>query len=734
VEDASLHERLLQLLAEELEEHAQAMNADLLALEAEPADPERLRSLFRTAHTLKGAARAAGVSTLESACHSLEDHLAEIRDQARPIASAEIETLYRAADGLLEASRLIRAGDGVDESVFPDLNSGRRGAGAPEPAIPQPTPSPSVEERTPSAPAQSTIPVPETRTLRVAPERLDDLLASAAEMLRLARRADAQRQEIEALVDFAGRWNSVWRRSLPRLNPALDRGGASEAEREAISTFGENLRSLAEQARSLAQRATADALQLARTAEEITTDIRLLRMRPVRELTDTLPRTVRDLAASAGKEVRLEFEGTEVEVDRMVLDALREALIPIIRNSIDHGIESPEERQRLGKPREAELRITAELHADRVLVVVTDDGRGIDANLLRRKYSAAGYALPPDDRSLAEALLGGGISSRTRASVISGRGVGLDIVRAAMARVRGTVQLDWEPNTGTTVTLEFPPSLANLRALLVSLGSQVFALPTSSVRRVVRLSVEKLGTVEGRAVLPDADGPIPVVPLARVLGPPLVERPLAGSMRAVVMGGNGTQVAFVVDEVLAEEELILRPIPIGSRSLQLIAGAAILGHGGVAPVVDAHALLKAVAGVAPATLPKQQPAGAGKERSILVVDDSLTTRTLEQSVLEAAGFAVVTASDGLDALRVLQAQPVDLVVSDVEMPRLDGFRLCESIRASDRFRPIPVILVTARERPEDRKRGMEAGADAYLLKSSFDQEQLLATIEQLLGE
>jgi two-component system chemotaxis sensor kinase CheA len=733
VDREALNARLLQLFVDELDEHVQAMNTDLIALEEAPDDLERVRSLFRSAHTLKGAAHAAGISGVETACHSLEDLLAAVRDERRRMTAAEIELLFRAIDGLQDASRRLRAGEPLQGSPLGGV-VGAAEAPGPKEVEGAPDSPPHAQPAPIQASDGTARPGGEARTVRIAPERLDDLLAIAGEFLGLARRTDGRRQEMEGLVDSAERWSREWRRDLPRLRAALDRAGASEAERETLASVEDHLRQLGDQVRAVARQGRGDARQMARVGDELTRQVTTLRMRPIQDVTETLPRVVRDLATSAGKEVHLAVEGAAVAIDRAVLDALREALLPIVRNAIDHGVERPEERERAGKPRAAELRVAAELAGDRVSVSVSDDGRGIDATVLRARFEAAGLPVPGDDLELAEALLGGGVSSRSRATTISGRGVGLDIVRSTMERVRGTVHLSWRPGLGTTVRLEFPPSLASVRALLVAVGSQVLGVPTASVERMARVPLEMLGSLEGRPVLAGPDGAVPVASLARVLGPPLVERPLSDIARLVIVAAGGQRAAFLVDDLLAEEELILRPIPSGRHVLALLAGASILGNGGVVPVIDTTALLAAARRASPAPLSVAEAArAAGPMRRLLVVDDSLTTRTLEQSVLEAAGYTVATAADGLDALRLLQTKEVDLVVSDVEMPRLDGFGLCEAVRASPRLRPIPVILLTARETPEDRARGMEAGADAYLMKSSFDQEELLATIEQLLG-
>jgi two-component system chemotaxis sensor kinase CheA len=353
---------------------------------------------------------------------------------------------------------------------------------------------------------------------------------------------------------------------------------------------------------------------------------------------------------------------------------------------------------------------------------------------IRAQLERRGLSVPGDERELARTLFEGGLSTRGEVTAISGRGVGLDIVRAAVERIRGSVAVVWTAGRGTTFTLECPPTLATIRALLVALGPQILAVPTTHVERLLRVRPEEIKHAEGRDVIATPEAPVPLVALARLL-PPLVERPVAGPLAVILLRAGARRLAVVVDELVAEQEVVLRPVGRGDHPLPNISGAAILGTGRVALVLNPATIIGAGLGLGAGpglTGAETKPAGPAKRR-ILVVDDSITTRTLEQSILEAAGYEVRTAVDGADGWKVLQEHGCDLVVADIEMPRMDGFALCEAIRASKRFKEMPVVVVTALETPEQRARGLEVGADAYIGKSSFDQQNLLDTISQLLG-
>jgi two-component system chemotaxis sensor kinase CheA len=720
--------RLLVTFLAELDEQVRDMNADLLALEAQPGDGERLRSLFRVAHTLKGAASAAAVPPVEQACHALETLLAEARDGRLTLGPEEFTLLFAAADALGDAGRRLQAGQDLAGSPIialrEQLKRWKPGTHAPAPPISMPAPTPMPPRPVERADGQ----------VRVEAEKLDALLAASGRLLMTGGRVTSRPAELQALHDRATRWADDWRRTGRQLRLALERSGAPSSMIQAVNQMDEGLRHLLHDTGRLATDTREDVRLLAQATGEVADRVRRLRMRPFAETCEALPRVVRDLASSSGKEIELEIQAGEVTVDRAVSDGLREALLHLVRNAADHGIELPAERERNGKPRRGKVSITAALGGGRLEVIVADDGAGLDVAALRTQLGQLGLPVPRDDQALVRTLFEGGLSSRTEATSVSGRGVGLDVVRAAVGRIRGSVSVAWMAGRGSVFTIECPPTLATIRALLVSASSQTFAFPTTHVERLLRVPPEQIKHAQGRDVIVTSGTPVPLIALARLL-PPLTERPAAGPLAVVMLRAGEQRVALVVDELLAEQEVVLRPVARGRAALPHVSGAAILGTGRVALVLDPATILAAGLGVGPGrgvTLAAAKPGAPAKKR-ILVVDDSITTRTLEQSILEATGYDVLTAVDGTDAWKVLQEKSIDLVVADIEMPRMDGFQLCEAIRGSKRSAQLPVVLVTALETPEHRARGLEAGADAYLGKSSFDQQNLLDSIRQLLG-
>jgi two-component system, chemotaxis family, sensor kinase CheA len=696
--------RLRATFLQELEEQVQELNRALLALEQRPGDAETIRTLFRSAHTIKGAAGVAGVPLVEQACHALEGVFAAVREGERRLEGSDFSLLFAVLDALAEAGRLLRAGDPLDTgslaALVPRLDAVAPAREPPAAAAPQrPVPPPASRQQPPevgAARADEPAPRPPhgaaTATGVADRREAGDRTEAAEELVRV--RAD----RLDALLAATGEL-------IIATSRLVERGGPQDE----------------------------DARRLQGVTGEVADIVRRLRLRPFADVCEGLPRAVRDIAAREGKQVELELDGQDVEADRMVVDALRDPLIHLVRNAVDHGIEDPAARERLGKPAAGRVRVAAELTAGRLLVTVADDGAGLDEDGIRRALESRGHGRPGSRAELADALLSGGFSTRPQATAISGRGVGMDVVRSAVEHIGGTVDVDWQRNRGTTFTITCPPSPATMRAVLVRLGTHTFAIPTAHVERLRRVSETDMHRTEGRTLITTEHGPLPVHSLAALLGPPLEARAIEGSATLVVVRVGARRAGLVVDEVLDEDEIVVRPLDVEDGALPYASGAAVLPSGRVALVLGGGALLAGGARAGTASAPSfAVPRDAPRIR-VLVADDSITTRTLEQSVLEAAGYEVITAVDGEDAWRRLEEIGADIVIADVEMPRIDGFALSRRIRASQRFAELPVILVTALSSDEDRARGLEAGADAYIVKSSFDKSVLLDTIQQLAG-
>jgi len=735
--DDALAVRLLAIFVEELDEQVQQLNEDLLALERTPGDADRLRGVFRVMHTLKGASRAAGLRLVEEVCHALEHGLSRVRDDGEALGGAQIALLFEAADALGEVRDELRLGHPAPDAALAVVllhTRGRAAAPASAPVIRDDVPATAPTVRTVAAAvtAASVITAPPHpdvlaalspgvgsgqdtsragSQMRVSLHQVDAITGAAGEIAGLASMLDERADELAALRA---------RRRAERRRYAADEGGA-ELDRELTR---------------LLRRAGEDARALTAVSSRLSESARNLRQRPFAELTETLPRVARDVARDLGKQVRVVVSGADIEADRVVLEALREPLLHLVRNAVDHGIEASDIRIAAGKPAEGEVRIEGSLRGDRLRVAVADDGAGLDLGAIGKGIARSGRSLPADAHAVARAIFDEGFTTRTSATTVSGRGVGLGIVRAAAERMGGTVDVTSAPGRGTTIIVDVPISIATMRVVLVQVGNTLLGVPSAFVVRVMRADPRALARVDGKAMLVTNGATMPVTTLAALLGPPFAESQPPAMLQVVVLESGGRRVAVVVDDLHDERELVLRPLEhAGRAATNASVGTSLLSSGEIALVLSVPALLahEADGGARPSRALEATQSVERAPARILVVDDSITSRTLEQSVLAAAGYDVVTAVDGAEGWRTVEGGGIELVVSDVEMPNLDGIGLCERIRANASTIALPIILVTSLDEPAQRARGLEAGADAYLTKSSFDQDTLLDTVRMLLG-
>ena len=728
--------RLREAFLADLEEQLASLNVALLALELDARSADGLKSVFRVMHTLKGAAHATDQPLVERACHGLEATLVEAREGRLSLGPVHFELLFSAADALSDTARRIAAGEVVDEATPIGRLVARlegRAGGASEVARPADQASPPKPASPPPqgsddtlAPASAQIAAPSAEVaVRVAADKLDALLAQVGRLLAARARIAEHAADAASLHDGVHGAHAVVRRLLAQHTARLPADVA-----DAIRAVELSLREMSNRTGAVATHGIEDGRTLAEVGDALADSVRRVRMLPFSSACESLPRLVRDVAAETGKPARLVVQGGDVEADRPVLDALRDSLLHLVRNAIDHGVEAAADRGARGKPPVATISVRAALHGERLTVTVSDDGGGLDIAAIRRKLAARGLPVPDADAEVARMLFQAGFSTRDVATTISGRGVGLDAVEAALLRVRGTVDVTWQAGVGTTFTLQCPLTLAAIRAVLVRSGAQTLALPTSNVEQLVRIRSTDVRRAEGREVVLTGAVPIPLVSLAAVLGPPFVAVPASDIFPALIVSAGDRRVAFVVDAVETEQELVVRPIARGRSAMPHVSGGALQGSGTLVLVLNPVSLVHQALASRYRAGVSSEPA---KRQRVLVVDDSMTTRALEQSVLEAAGYAVSTAVDGVDAWRQLQADGADLLVTDIEMPNMDGLMLCRTVRASDRFANLPVVLVTSLDSADARERGLAAGADAYVGKASAGQAGLLSTVRELLA-
>ncbi len=726
--------RLMQTFVDELDEHKRALERDLLALERSRGDAAVLNSLSRTVHSLKGAARAVDVGVVEQACHRIEEIIARVRDGGLDPDRTPFALLLEVVDALADVGARLRAGADLADNALAPLAprleaAARGGSAAPAPPAESAPAEPRVEEPAPASEAQ------QAQTVRVATEKLDALLARGGDLLVEARVVDRWGAEIESLREALERSRTEWRLGEREVRKALA-GADSKAlarSRSALDDLNGRLRDLDRGLASLAASHARGGRALMTSIRGVESDSRQLRTVAFEELCQGLDRAARDVARAEGKEVELRVAARGVEIDRATAEALRDPLLHLVRNAVSHGVERPAERRAAGKPEAGLVTVSAEMRGDFVSVRVADDGRGVSVRDVRERARRLALPAEESDREALRLIFAPGFSTSRSVTEVSGRGIGLDVVASRIESLHGTVDVGSRPGVGTHFTLTLPLTLGLIRALVVAAGSNLVAIPSASIVALRRVVPETLGSMEGRDVIPLAGDFVQVASLARTLGAP--EENAAPSPRArlhvVVVAAAGRFVAFAVRALVAEHEVVVRSFGSRVRRVRHFSGTALLPDRNLALVLNVAEAVRTALGTRGPSLASSARAGKARRQRLVVADDSMTTRSLVKSILEGAGFEVTAVADGAEAWRVVQERGADLVVSDVQMPRMDGFELTAAIRASDRFRRLPVILVTSLDSESDRQRGVEAGADAYIVKSAFDQSQLLEVIGQL---
>jgi two-component system chemotaxis sensor kinase CheA len=655
-----------------------------LDLERGGPDPELIAELFRGAHSVKGSAALVGFTDVSALAHVLEDLLGELRSGARPASPEVVDGLLGAFDAIREAVAALAAGSDPAGALARGRAALARAKPAPQELEPEP-PAPAAPLLDPPPAilgAPSAAPLPAGELVPVAFDRLDRLV-------RLAGEAVAAELRLSHLLADA-------RRADP------------DAEAAAVA--------------------------LRRTLRGLQQETLRTRMTSLAAIAGPLRRAARDVARAAGKEVRYALEGDVVELDRAVLDGLRDPLLHLVRNAVDHGLERPEERAAAGKPRAGTVTVRAVRRGPEVVLSVQDDGAGLDLDRLRAV--AGDSAL--DDADAARLVFRPGLSTSANVTDVSGRGVGMDVVRAGVEALRGRVEVASVRGSGTTFTVVVPLTLAVVPCVLLAAGGERYAIPThATVALAEDPGADGIDLEGGRAVW--AGGTVvPVAALADVVGAPA---PASGRGPALVLEGlGGRRHAVQVDEVLGQRDVTVKELgPVLPRS-PLVSGASIEPDGSVVCVLDPVALVERAAR-RPAAIHEAPESAAdapavrapSRRPSVLVVDDVAAIRELERSLLAAGGYEVRTARDGEEALGLALARRPDLVVTDIDMPRLDGLGLCRTIRDTPALASLPVLVVTADQDEDLRRRALEAGADGYLVKGELTERRLLDAVGSLLG-
>ncbi|MBA4142976.1 MAG: hybrid sensor histidine kinase/response regulator [Nitrosospira sp.] len=769
-----LLKKLLATFRVEADGHVHAMASGLLALEKKPVDEKSIaivETIFRAAHSLKGAARAVNLTPIEALCQSLENVFSALKDKRLAISSPLVDLLLQTTDALGGFLSVDAGAAGANKPLVAALvgqldatmTSSFSGSATPTPApqIARP-PKPGDWPTEPGAGVARQMPRPAfgpaSATVRVSAEKLDRVMHQVEELL-LPRLAAGQR--VKELSDATATLEA-WKRRRLQIQPALrlvDRefkralkdSSKLPAElrlRQLLKYLDAEqiqMKMLEDQLARLQHAAGQDQRMLASMTDSLRQDVKEMQLLPLSSLLDIFPRFCRDLAREQGKDLELMIRGSEIEIDRHILEEMKDPLIHLVRNCIDHGIEQSAVRLRKGKPSYGTLTLACSQTENTAEVLVADDGTGIDAAQVKAAAFKLGIVSAQEVEQIGEPeavalAFQSGVTTSPIITDISGRGLGLAIVREKVESLGGRITVKSSPDMGTSFHILLPLTQANFRGVLVHAGKQLFVIPSTNVERVVRIVNKEIRTVENRPTILVDEQPVSLAWLTDVLELPrhVPLNEAANGTPAVVLGSGPARIAFFVDEILGEQEVLVKALARPLNRVRNVAGASVLGTGQVVPVLNVPDLLKSAVkrpAIALAFTHQLSAQETEKKRkpSVLVVEDSITSRVLLKNILESAGYRVSTAVDGVDGYTTLKTSAFDLVVSDVEMPRMDGFGLTAKIRADKQFSALPVVLVTALESREHRERGIDVGANAYIVKSSFDQSNLLEVIQRLIG-
>jgi two-component system chemotaxis sensor kinase CheA len=750
--------KLIAAFTVEARDHVEEIGEGLRALQSgdDASCATWLETIFRGMHSLKGAARAVNRRNIEMVCQAAEGLFSILHKKNQRPSEEGIELLFAVLD-LIEGD--LDHPDATDqESVEalafaltelaqnPDISDLAvpviKRVTAPEKEI-----KPEVVLQKERAPVTASAPAAaKSETLRVSQDRLETIMRESEELLAFKLSAEHQVGELRKIAQEISDWKNAWREINPILR-RLTQQTLSEKEvveqtgdlRHRLEDIREKLDPLELTVSSVCQMAQTNAVGVARFSNSLTGHMRGLLMMPFSSSLTLLHKVVRDLSGEQGKQIDFTISGGEAEADRRILEGMKDPLMHLIRNSIDHGIEPAAERAKKGKPAQGMVSVSIDqVDSGKVEIRIEDDGCGLDLQKIREMLVSRDLATKEDVRSMSDAQVASsiflaGFSTAKKVTEISGRGIGMSVVRERVESFNGSVSVFPRQPFGTVFSIVLPVSVATFRGILVTSGGKQLIVPTPAVEQMIRIPLEEIKTVGNRNTIALAGRVLPLESLAGLLELPQVEiLPDRTHVQALVICAGNRRLALEVDDVIREQEVLVKGLGPQLVRVSNISGVAVLGTGELCPILNLHDLIKSsVRGGARPLIQAVEPTETSK-KSIMIAEDSITSRMLLKNVLESAGYKVGVAVNGATALAELKTNHYDALVSDVDMPRMNGFVLTERVRADRKLAELPVVLVTSLSSDDDKERGINAGASAYIVKSSFDQSNLLAVLDRLL--
>jgi len=781
--EEEFQKNLLAAFKIEAQEHVSGISAGLLALERQPppdGQREIMEVIFREMHSLKGDARAVNLSHIELVCQAMEGFFAVLKRGKMALSTSLFDLLNDAIDvvqkliplsdaALTHEDRLKvqtineKLADAAKGEMPPENKAAPAGGAAPHPPPNLPLEGGGSKSAEPPAgvlpPLQGEggdgvgsdisadrkqAPSPNlplegggsksAETIRIPAVKLDSLLLKAEELVSAklaARRHADMARELRAMFNaWKGQWSKV------------ASGNRTISQQELLALNQDFSRDMEGKLLGLRKVADEDFRSIGGMVDNLLDDMKNVMMFPFSSVLGAFPKLVRDISREQGKETELTIQGSDIEIDKRILQEIKDPLIHLARNGIDHGIEAKETRKKKNKPEKGSLKIVvSQKDSGKIEIMIADDGAGINLDRIRASALKLGIITAGQTTALSREetlalIFESGITTSAIITTVSGRGLGMAIVREKIEKLGGTISIKTAPDEGTLFSILLPLSLATFRGILVQTGGRTFAVPTMNVERIQRLPWSDVRMVENRETILLHGKAVSLVRLDQVLELP--HKPAAEEepyITVMVLSTGDKYLAFAIDEMLYEDEILLKNLGNQLSRVRNILGATVLGSGKVIPILNVSDLVKSAlkisaGGVRMAATEKGET--EAKTQSILVVEDSIISRTLFVNILESAGYNVAAAVDGVDGFTKLAAGDFELVVSDIQMPRMDGFELTQKIRADRRLGGTPVVIVSGLESPEDKKRGIEVGANAYIVKSGFDQSNLLEVIKRLI--
>lgn len=750
------------------EEHLHNLENGLMQLEKNSQDRARLEEVLREAHTLKGDARMLGVDDIETLIHQIEDIFVAVKKQEQVLTPQLCESLYQGLDAVRKISSEAVTGVASGVNVFyvlAQLMGASTNTSLEDEALFAPTTEevdlfpdttaqnevndlfPDLSCTKQDIPSQDTSPSESSyqiETIRVEPQKLDTLMTQAGELAVTKQRIAYHLTEIEEIVTLYDEWSRdafVHRLALDNMekNGSKTQGHFHHRLEQRLDRLGVLVNRLKNQAYE-------DTARLELVANELESGIRTLRLLPLSTVFNLFPRMVRDLASQQSKHINLVIEGGDTTADKRILEEMKDPLMHMIRNSIDHGIETPQEREKLGKPPTATIRLRGYQTSTSIGIEIVDDGRGLDTESIKRTALRRGVCSSEELEKMTpyqiqSLIFAPGFSTRTEITELSGRGIGLDVVRAKVEQLKGAIAVKSNQGLGCTFKLQLNTTLTTTHVLIVEVNSVSYAIGVEAVQTTLLIARSEIFATGGCQTIVLDNQPVSVAWLTDLLQLPLnvptspkAMDSTAKMLPCIVLQIGTQRLGLLVDALLDQQNVVLKPQSKLLQRVRNVSGATILGTGEVCMILNPQDLLKSVQKKTGTTTVAQQflQEVKVKKAAILLVEDSITIRTQVKRILEGAGYDVTAAVDGLDGFNKLKTRNFDAVVSDVQMPNIDGLALTAKIRQQKEYTELPIILVTTLASEEDKKRGADAGANAYLTKGNFEQQLLLDTLKRLI--